>query len=379
MAATLYNAPLSTNTRTITVLTFFVYKSINNLFILCKTYNMKWMALFLFSLCCCLGCSQGAGNGAASATPPPPFTTSTACVLSQLAYKDTPQLQIQQYLPGWSVVWHGHLGSNYAFAASNGHYTAVAIRGSLLEFTEKALDNWLYQDMNIVEQVAWPYTTGTSKAVVSKGAYDAWKNIDAITDTSSEQTLWQYLERSDTSRPLYFTGHSLGGKLAILYGAYAHWKYRKAGRARQNLNVISFAAPAAGNQAFADGFDSTFPRAIRVENANDLVPKFPCTDRMESLGRLFDKGPSAEQIEMGYKNFTVKLSTAFTMANTALTLLLLKGNDPYVQTSKGGQLLNIPLSGKYPAQTITDWFAEAAYQHGIAQYARQLGAPVIKE
>ncbi len=341
---------------------------------------MKLVHTITLSLLLCIACSQSpSGQSNKEKQAPPPFTTVTACILSQLAYSDTPQNKIGQYLPGWSVPWHGHNGSNYAFAATNGHYTAIAIRGSLMDFNEKALDNWLFQDMHIVEQVSWPYTTGTPKAVVSKGAYDGWTNIGNIKDTVTGQTLWEYLSKTDTTRPMYFTGHSLGGNLATVYAHYACWKFRNTGRPRSNLNMISFAAPAAGNTAFADDFNSTFPNAIRVENTNDLIPKFPCAGRLEELGNLFDKGPSAKTIEIGYKSFTVKLSTAFTMMNTALSLLALKGNDDYVSTNGKGQLITIPLSGRNKTNTITDWFAEAAYQHGIAQYARYLGAPVVAD
>ncbi len=309
--------------------------------------------------------------------PPPPFTVVNACILSQLAYCDTPQKKIAQYLPGWSVTWSGSSASNYAFAATDGYHTAVAIRGSLMAFDEHALDNWLYQDMHIIEQVSWPYAADGKKAVVSKGAYDSWNNINKIKDKDSGLTLWDYLLKTDPQKPVHFTGHSLGGNIATTYASYAAARFKKDNHPRSNLNVITFAAPAIGNKAFADDFNATFPQSVRVENRNDLVPKFPCTSRIDELTDLFDKGPSAKAIEVGYKSLTVKLSTAFSAMSTTLSLLSLKGNDDYVCTNGKGQCITIPLSGRYKENDVTNWFGEAAYQHGIAQYAKQLGAPVI--
>jgi hypothetical protein len=40
-------------------------------------------------------------------------------------------------------------------------------------------------------------------------------------------------------------------------------------------------------------------------------------------------------------------------------------------------LITIPLSGKNDTNYPVSWFAEAGYQHGMAQYAAALGAPVI--
>lgn len=71
-------------------------------------------------------------------------------------------------------------------------------------------------------------------------------------------------------RPLYVTGHSLGGALALL----AAW------RLQRNMiavhNVYTFGAPMVGNEAAAKAFEKEFPgRIYRYVDGGDMVPKLP--------------------------------------------------------------------------------------------------------
>lgn len=71
-------------------------------------------------------------------------------------------------------------------------------------------------------------------------------------------------------RPLFITGHSLGGALALL----ASWRLQ-----RQMIpihNVYTFGAPMVGNEAAAKAFEKEFPgRIYRYVDAGDMVPKLP--------------------------------------------------------------------------------------------------------
>jgi hypothetical protein len=198
-------------------------------------------------------------------------------------------------------------------------------------------------------------------------------------DKTSGKNLWTFLEANVTDKnPVVLTGHSLGGNLATVYGSYLWWKWKESKHIKDNINVITFAAPAAGNKAFASDFNTEFPNSVRVENTNDIVPKFPVSDKVADLGNLYSPLPAASAILVGYKNTTVKLSTVFTMVSAALALLrITNGLSPYEQTNGTGNQITIKLSGKNNSNDITGWFAEAGYQHGIDHYAEQLGAPVI--
>ena len=304
-------------------------------------------------------------------------TPVTACILSEIAYCTDAEKQISQHMPGWKIVWNpAPVGGIYAFVASDGTNYAIAVRGSLIEFSWDAFDNWIYKDLNVASQESWPYAN-TSGAEISQGAYDGWQNMNKLVDTTSGKNLWQFLEANvKDENPVLVTGHSLGGNLATAFGSYLWFKYKEAGHVKNNISIITFAAPATGNKVFAEDFNSKFPGSLRIENSNDIVPKFPCSDKMATLGELYSSGPRASEISVGYKNATVKLNTVFDMLSLAQTVLDFK-NSSYCQTNSEGKLITIKLSGKNNTNTIENWLAEAGYQHGIVQYATALDAPVI--
>jgi hypothetical protein len=309
----------------------------------------------------------------------PPFTNITACLFSEIAYCGDPQQQLDKYLIGWKIVWDPlPVGGNHVFVATDGAVYAIAFRGSLITFTEDAFNNWIYHDLNVGSQDSWPYCNA-SKARISEGSYIAWQNLEKMKDKTSGKSLWAFLsENVADDKPLILTGHSLGGNLATVYGSYLWWKFNESGHAKNNINVITFAAPAPGNRSFADDFDMHFPSSARVENSNDIVPKFPVSDKMEKLGDLYSPSPSASDISIGYKNITTNLSTVFTLVSKALDLLEFRPDfSGYTHTNGDGKLITIPLSGKNTTNSAADWFAEAGYQHSMAQYATALGAPLI--
>ena len=73
-------------------------------------------------------------------------------------------------------------------------------------------------------------------------------------------------------QPIWITGHSLGGALAVATAAYLQLD--------QNINVqggvYTFGQPRVGNRAFASAFNNVFMnRAFHYVNNNDLVPHVP--------------------------------------------------------------------------------------------------------
>lgn len=310
---------------------------------------------------------------------PSELTEKNACLLSQIAYEEDIPAAVNTYMPGWKSVWISkELGGNHAFVATNGREYALAIRGSLISFTWAAFQNWIYQDLHVVSQEKWNYTNDSSKARLSQGAFDGWQNLCKMADRQSGQLLLPFLESVINEKtPLLITGHSLGGNLATVYASYL-WQTFKRNNQAASINVITFAAPAAGNDAFASDFNNKFPASIRVENKNDIVPKFPSSSAIAALGGLYSDSLSAGKIEVGYKNMTVSLSTVFTMLKTTFGLLELTNEiSGYVQTNGTGKLVNIPLSGKNNGNEIVNWLSEAGYQHSIKSYAVYEGVAIV--
>ena len=305
---------------------------------------------------------------------------STACIFSEIAYCSNPQQQLDKYMPGWKVVWNPlPVSGIYAFVATDSNRYLIAIRGSLISFTEDAFNNWITNDLNVTTQNAWPYSK-TEKAAVSHGAYLGWQSLDRMRDRKTGKSLWSYLSEAVTDqKPLVVTGHSLGGNLATVYGSYISSKFEQAGHPKNNINVITFAAPAPGNSAFAADFNAKFPMSERIENTNDIVPKFPCSHKIAELSDLYLPLPAASAISVGYNNMTTKLDNVFTLMGTSLAVLEMRdGFTGYEHTNGHGKLITISLSGKDTLNTANAWFSEAGYQHGVAQYATYFNAPVIK-
>ena len=323
-------------------------------------------------------------NSPGSAAHDPLITDSvygekTACLLSQIAYSKTVAEDLDQHLPGWKVVWDGQpRGGNYTFIATNGTGYAISIRGSLLEFSWDAFQNWVYQDLNVTSLRDWPHTNDSSKARIAQGAWDGWQNLCNMTDKNTGISMLAFLESNTIiETPILVVGHSLGGNLATVYASYLWQHFRNNKKENNNINVITFAAPAAGNYYFAIDFNKKFPNSLRFENKNDLVPKFPTSLGVSSLGDLYDSLPSASAVVVGYKSSTVPLSRAFTMIGFALNVLEITAGGNYTQPCGEGKKFIFPLSGKNANNTIESWLSEAGYQHGMEQYARQLGTPVI--
>jgi len=305
------------------------------------------------------------------------ISDTAACIFSEIAYCSDPQKQLDKYLPGWKVVWDPvAVRGNHAFVALNGETYVIAFRGSLISFTEDAFNNWIYNDLNVASQEHWPYSKD-AKTSISTGSYIAWQNLEQMKDKTTGKTLWTFLSENASDKFLVLTGHSLGGNLATVYASYLQYKLTEA-RLKNNVKVITFAAPAPGNNYFANEFNTNFPDAVRIENSNDIVPKFPCSNRIRKLANLYAPLPSADTIQVGYKNITTSLSNVFSLMGTTLDVLEFKKDFyGYSHTCGDGNVITIPLSGKNSTNHPVSWFAEAGYQHGVAQYAAAMGAPVI--
>jgi hypothetical protein len=329
-------------------------------------------AVLIITLACNQNDKKNKNNDSLTSANESVLTEPNACLLSQITYCANIPEAFNKYMPDWKMVWEAkELGGNHAFVAVNGNEYALAIRGSLINFSWAAFQNWIYQDLHVTSQEKWAYTDDSSNAKLSQGSYDGWQNLCKMADKKTGQLLLSFLEKElKADSRLLITGHSLGGNLATVYASYLWQSFKKTGKNGSNIDVITFAAPAAGNEAFSNDFDKKFPASIRVENENDIVPKFPCASKIAALGKLYTDSLNAGEIMVGYKSLTVSLSKVFRLLNTAMTMLEFTGSvSEYAQTNGSGKQIRIPLSEKNTGNDIVKWLSEAGYQHSISQYA----------
>jgi hypothetical protein len=94
-----------------------------------------------------------------------------------------------------------------------------------------------------------------------------------------------YVE-SNPARPLFVTGHSLGGAIATLLALALK---KELGR---DVTLATFGSPRVGDKSFTREFDRDVPLSVRVVRDFDLVPRVPTADyaHVKTLLHLDDRG-----------------------------------------------------------------------------------------
>lgn len=155
------------------------------------------------------------------------------------------------------------------YVGSNDSDIVVAFRGSESPDTIDGFKDWLLTNANNF-LILPEGRIGTDFAAAGVGARFHKGFLEALDE------IWEPLFASVDAavkakeRPVWVTGHSLGGALALL----ASW------RLLQNFigvhEVHTFGAPMIGNKAAAEAFEREFPNQIfRYVNDLDLVPLLP--------------------------------------------------------------------------------------------------------
>ncbi|MGE3803477.1 MAG: lipase family protein [Gemmataceae bacterium] len=161
------------------------------------------------------------------------------------------------------------VGNTQAYVATNDDHIVVAFRGTEAPTSIEGLKDWLLTDA--VNLLMVPEgRLGTDLAAAGVGARFHQGFVNAIAD------IWEPVygavdaEMKKAERPLWVTGHSLGGALAL----FAAWLF-----VRKMINVhqvYTFGAPMIGNLKAIEAFDREFPNKIfRYVNSPDPVPQLP--------------------------------------------------------------------------------------------------------
>jgi triacylglycerol lipase len=177
----------------------------------------------------------------------------------------------------WSLLWGPATnGGNLVYVALNSakNRYGLAIRGTVTETSWSMFDD-IQEDLGVLDQDDWLYPQSAAGLKIASGFDTGLDNILAVTDPVTDWSLLDFLRKAIRDAPgeLLVTGHSLGGTLATVAALWLQDQLPKGGGPRDlKIIPITFAAPTAGNQAFAEHYDKTFPNSLRYVNTLDLIP-----------------------------------------------------------------------------------------------------------
>ena len=190
----------------------------------------------------------------------------TACELAYLCQPDGPN-EYRDVLGLESELIS--VDNTQAYVGEDGDSIVVAFRGSQSPTSLDGVKDWLLT--NARNFLVIPSgRIGTDFAAAGVGARFHRGFLEAL------EEIWQRLYArvdelfSTGERPVWVTGHSLGGALALLFAWRLHQNFVPVHQ------VCTFGAPMIGNQAAAAAFAREFPnRIFRYVDAADLVPRLP--------------------------------------------------------------------------------------------------------
>jgi pimeloyl-ACP methyl ester carboxylesterase len=156
-----------------------------------------------------------------------------------------------------------------AYLASDQEAIVVVFRGSESPTNLDGFKDWLLTNANNLLVIP-DGRIGTDFASAGVGARFHRGFMEALAEiwdplAEAVQQAWDELER-----PLWVTGHSLGGAIALL----AAWRFQR--HFIPIHEVVTFGAPMIGNAAAAHAFEQEFPDKIfRYVDIEDPVPLLP--------------------------------------------------------------------------------------------------------
>lgn len=323
-----------------------------------------------------------AALAATAATPRPSGETVAEQTVRVRSGIET-QLANSPVVAGWQLLWLAISpdNANLVYVALNtdgSNQVAVVVRGTV----DNPAD--MLEDLDVGTLVTFTPAGGAEPLAVSAGAMAAFTQVTTArgavglpaeapaggdgpiplmaTLTEELGTLLQKLPPSPQPA-VCLIGHSLGGCVATMLAPYLQAYDWPANPPR--LGLVTYAAPTAGLQGFADYVDSLpWSPYERHVNAYDLVP-LAWSDLTAAMSWYPPPGPTAtDEVKAllltidGFRKGNVYVQPA---ANDPVTV------NPKYQTHDPA-LVN---------QTRADFLGQVAYQHANATYLALLDAPPL--
>lgn len=269
----------------------------------------------------------------------------------------------------WQLVWLALTpdNGNLAYIAWNSagpSEFAVAVRGTV---ASNPID--LLEDFQVGRTELFDSGGSPRWVEVSKGAKDAFDLIvkqpgtqpgpggTEGVGTSSGATLAQMLDDLTGSKggsTVYVTGHSLGGCVATMVGPYLQGR---SWQQKPQFALLTFAAPTAGLQGFADAVESlTWSLQERHLNAYDLVPL------------AWDDITAAD-------NWYPAPGPAASTKDKAILETISKSTNGHVYVQPGVPLAVNSDYSTFDPEEVQDFTGQVGFQHANPTYLSLLDAP----
>jgi hypothetical protein len=160
-------------------------------------------------------------------------------------------------------------GNTQVFLAGNDNHIVVAFRGTEDPSSLEGIKDWLLTDaVNLL--IIPEGQIGTDFAAAGVGARFHQGFMTALASVWDPLVSGVEAEQKKKERPLWITGHSLGGALALL----AAWRFQR--KFISVHQVYTYGGPMVGNTKAVQAIDSEFADKIfRYANIPDPVPKLP--------------------------------------------------------------------------------------------------------
>lgn len=189
-------------------------------------------------------------------------------------------------------------------------FSAVVIRGTDTQARPSGIIKQLIEDLNAETQMPFPDGNQTGSKI-AQGTQTGLNILTGFTDASN-RTIEQYVSGFVTQNPgapVVVTGHSLGGCQTTVMALYLS---NKLNLPTGTIVPNSFAAPTAGNPAFIQLYEQTFPFCPRWFNTLDLVPMaFAGLDGIKQLWSACNRpAPGVVKILIDVLEFLLKFHKA---------------------------------------------------------------------
>jgi Lipase (class 3) len=273
---------------------------------------------------------------------------------------------------GWHSIFVPKFNNgNYAVVLENladTHQLAIVIQGTK--------DAWqMLNDFDINHPASFVNSKGVAiipGAMIANGATTALNNVLNLADGGG-QTLEQSLSGMNWSNySVLITGHSLGGTITSVMAPWLASLILKQAPLTQPLpsqiQAVTFAAFAAGNQQFASYLDSSSQYQPNV-NVNDIVPYVWATSGTYSVDHIYTTFPSPgpaipESIKVGLGTKVATIPKGFNYVQT---------NEP---STFVGVVVQAPPFSQCPTkeQPTLQWEWEVSLQHNYAYCMNYIGS-----